>query len=177
MSGKGVPAALLMGQVTRMFRALARENCMPQEIATRLNAEFTEQNDNGMFVTMFIAFIDMNTGRMDFCNAGHNPPVLDGKFMEIESNAPIGLWPELDFVGEHIDNINGCSLLLYSDGLNEAENRRQEQFGDDRLLKILHDNHFEGAQQVIKYLCDEVEKHRDGAEPNDDLTMMALKII
>ena len=177
VSGKGVPAALFMGQVTRMFRALAREKCMPQEIATRLNAEFTEQNDNGMFVTMFIAFIDMNTGRMDFCNAGHNPPVLDGKFMEIESNAPIGLWPELDFVGEHIDNINGCSLLLYSDGLNEAENRRQEQFGDDRLLKILHDNHFEGAQQVIKYLCDAVEKHRDGAEPNDDLTMMALKII
>jgi serine phosphatase RsbU (regulator of sigma subunit) len=177
VSGKGVPAALLMGQVTRMFRALAREKCMPQEIATRLNAEFTEQNDNGMFVTMFIAFIDMNTGRMDFCNAGHNPPVLDGKFMEIESNAPIGLWPELDFVGEHIDNIKGCSLLLYSDGLNEAENRRQEQFGDDRLLKILHDNHFEGAQQVIKYLCDAVEKHRDGAEPNDDLTMMALKII
>ena len=177
VSGKGVPAALFMGQVTRMFRALAREKCMPQEIATRLNAEFTEQNDNGMFVTMFIAFIDMNTGRMDFCNAGHNPPVLDGKFMEIESNAPIGLWPELDFVGEHIDNIKGCPLLLYSDGLNEAENRRQEQFGDDRLLKILHDNHFEGAQQVIKYLCDAVEKHRDGAEPNDDLTMMALKII
>ena len=176
VSGKGVPAALFMGQATRMFRALAREHCAPQEIATRLNSEFTEHNDNGMFVTMFIAYIDLNTGRMDFCNAGHNPPIFDGKFMEIESNAPIGLWPELDFVGEHVDNIKGHPLLIYSDGLNEAENHQQEQFGDDRLLQILQNNHFDSAQQVIEYLCDAVEKHRNGAVPNDDLTMMTLKI-
>ena len=129
-----------------------------------------------MFVTMFIAYIDLKTGRMDFCNAGHNPPILNGKFMEIESNAPIGLWPELDFVGEHVDSIKGHPLLIYSDGLNEAENRQQEQFGDDRLLQILQNNHFDNAQQVIEYLCDVVEKHRNGALPNDDLTMMALKI-
>ena len=176
VSGKGVPAALFMGQVTRMFRALAREKCTPPEIATRLNNEFTDHNDNGMFVTMFIAYIDMNTGRMDYCNAGHNPPVLDGKFMEIESNAPIGLWSDLDFVGEHVDNIKGRPLLIYSDGLNEAENRQQVQFGDDHLLQILQDNHFDSAQQVIEYLCDAVEKHRNGALPNDDLTMMALKV-
>ena len=176
VSGKGVPAALFMGQVTRMFRALAREKCMPQEIATRLNNEFTEGNDNGMFVTMFLAYIDLNTGRMDFCNAGHNPPILDGKFMEMETNAPIGLWPDLDFVGEHIDNIKGCPLLIYSDGLNEAENRQQEQFGDDHLLHILKNNHFDSARQVLEYLHDEVEKHRNGALPNDDLTMMALKV-
>ena len=176
VSGKGVPAALFMGQATRMFRALAREQCTPQEIATRLNAEFTEHNDNGMFVTMFIAYIDLNTGRMDFCNAGHNPPILGGKFLEVESNAPIGLWPELEFVGEYVENIKGCPLFIYSDGLNEAENRQQKQFGDERLLQILQDNHFDSAQQVIEYLCDAVEKHRSGAAPNDDLTMMALKV-
>lgn len=176
VSGKGVPAALFMGQVTRMFRALAREKCAPQEIATRLNNEFTEGNDNGMFVTMFLAYIDLKTGCMDFCNAGHNPPILGGKFMEMETNAPIGLWSELDFVGEHIDNIKGRPLLIYSDGLNEAENSQQEQFGDEHLLKILQENHFDSAQQVIEYLHDEVEKHRNGAAPNDDLTMMALKV-
>ena len=176
VSGKGVPAALFMGQVTRMFRALAREKCAPQEIATRLNNEFTEGNDNGMFVTMFLAYIDLKTGSMDFCNAGHNPPILGGEFMEMETNAPIGLWSELDFVGEHIDNIKGRPLLIYSDGLNEAENSQQEQFGDEHLLKILQENHFGSAQQVIEYLHDEVEKHRNGAAPNDDLTMMALKV-
>ena len=176
VSGKGVPAALFMGQVTRMFRALAREKRAPQEIATRLNNEFTEGNDNGMFVTMFLAYIDLNTGSMDFCNAGHNPPILGGEFMEMETNAPIGLWSELDFVGEHIDNIKGRPLLIYSDGLNEAENSQQEQFGDEHLLKILQENHFDSARQVIEYLHDEVEKHRNGAAPNDDLTMMALKV-
>lgn len=176
VSGKGVPAALFMGQATRMFRALAREKCVPQEIATRLNEEFTEHNDNGMFVTMFMAYIDLKTGRMDFCNAGHNPPILDGQFMEMESNAPIGLWPGLEFVGESIESIKGRPLFVYSDGLNEAENRQQEQFGDDRLLEILQTNHFDNAQQVIDYLCIEVEKHRNGAAPNDDLTMMTLKV-
>ena len=176
VSGKGVPAALFMGQATRLFRALAREKCVPQEIATRLNDEFTEHNDNGMFVTMFIAYIDLNTGRMDFCNAGHNPPVFDGAFMEMESNAPIGLWPGLEFVGESVENIKGRPLFIYSDGLNEAEDHQQEQFGDDRLLEILQTNHFDNAQQVIEYLRDEVEKHRNGAAPNDDLTMMTLKV-
>lgn len=176
VSGKGVPAALFMGQATRMFRALAREKCTPQEIATRLNAEFTEGNENGMFVTMFIAYINLDTGRMDFCNAGHNPPIFDGKFLEMETNAPIGLWPELEFVGEHVDNIKGHPLFIYSDGLNEAENRQQEQFGDDRLLQILQSNHFDTAQQVIENLCKKVEDHRNGAAPNDDLTMMALKV-
>ena len=176
VSGKGVPAALFMGQATRMFRALAREGRTPQEIAMRLNAEFTEGNDNGMFVTMFIAYIDLNTGRMDFCNAGHNPPLLDNQFLEMESNAPIGLWPELEFVGESIESIKGRPLFIYSDGLNEAENQHQEQFGDERLLQILQGNHFDSAQKVIDYLRTEVEKHRNGVAPNDDLTMMALKL-
>ena len=176
VSGKGVPAALFMGQVTRMFHALAREKCKPQVIATRLNVEFTEHNENGMFVTLFIAYIDLNTGRMDYCNAGHNPPIINGKFMEMESNAPIGLWSELDFIGEHIDSIKGCPLLIYSDGLNEAENYQQEQFGDDRLLQIMKDNDFKDAKHVINYLCDAVEKHRNGAAPNDDLTVMMLKV-
>lgn len=176
VSGKGVPAALFMAQAARMFRVLAREHCMPQEIAKRLNAELTEGNENGMFVTMFLAYIDLKTGRMDFCNAGHNPPIFNGEFMEMETNAPIGLWPDLDFVGEHVDNIKGHPLFIYSDGLNEAENREQEQFGDERLLQILRDNHFDSAQQVIEFLCNEVEAHRNGAAPNDDLTMMTLKV-
>ena len=94
----------------------------------------------------------------------------------MEPNAPIGLWPGLEYVGEHIDNIKGLPLFVYTDGLNEAENRQQEQFGDDHLLDILRTAHFENARQVVEYLKTEVEKHRDGAEPNDDLTMLCLKV-
>lgn len=93
VSGKGVPASLFMAQAARLFRAMAKQQMMPADIATRLNDELCEGNENGMFVTMFLALINLETGSMDFCNAGHNPPVLGDKFMEIETNAPIGLWP------------------------------------------------------------------------------------
>ena len=103
----------------------------------------------------------------------------DGQFSFLdmdEANAPIGLWPGLEYEGETIDYFIDRMLLLYTDGLNEAENRQQEQFGDDRLLEILHAIHYENARQVIEAIEAEVEKHRDGAEPNDDLTMMCIKL-
>ena len=180
VSGKGVPASLFMAQATRLFRTLATQRMMPAEIATRMNAALSgEDNEHGMFVTMFIGLVNMTTGHLDFCNAGHNPPVLkDGSnisFIEMLPNAPIGLWPGLEFEGEEIESIKGKSLFIYTDGLNEAENRQQEQFGDDRLLDILSNTRFDSARHVIDHLQEEVAKFRDGAEPNDDLTMMCLK--
>ena len=91
-------------------------------------------------------------------------------------NAPIGLWPELEYEGEEIDSIKGRPLFIYTDGLNEAENDRQEQYGDDRLLDILRHTDFSSARHVIERLAEDVEKHRNGAEPNDDLTMMCMKL-
>ena len=180
VSGKGVPASLFMAQTTRLFRSLAKEHQMPAAIATRLNEELTEKNDNGMFVTMFIGQIDLTTGHLYYCNAGHNPPIIDddelhGSFLKMETNAPIGLWPGLEYVGEEIESIKGHPLLIYTDGLNEAENKSQEQFGDDHLLDILHHTKFENARQVVELLKSEVERHRNGAEANDDLTIMCIK--
>ena len=86
------------------------------------------------------------------------------------------MWPDLEFVGETIDNVKGRPLLIYSDGLNEAENKQQEQFGDDRLLAVLNNSTFSSSRQVIEKLFEEVNRHRDGAEPNDDLTIMCLKV-
>jgi serine phosphatase RsbU (regulator of sigma subunit) len=178
VSGKGVPASLFMAQANRMFRTLGSEHMKPAAIATRMNNALTENNDQGMFVTMFMGLINLKTGRMDYCNAGHNPPVygFPPKFMEIESNAPIGLWPGLEFVGETIEDIRGIPLFIYSDGLNEAENKEQVQFGDDRILEILNDQSLDNAKRVVLRLMDEVNKHRNGADPNDDLTMMCLLI-
>ena len=180
VSGKGVPASLFMAQATRLFRTLAKQQLPPAEIATRMNDELGEDNEQGMFVTMFLGLVDIKTGHLDFCNAGHNPPVLvnesTARFIEMEPNAPIGLWPGLEYVGEELDDIRQQALFIYTDGLNEAENRQQEQFSDERLLEILNDRPFESSQQTIQVLKEEVEKHRDGAEPNDDLTMMCMMI-
>ena len=171
-----------MAQATRLFRTLAAQQMMPAEICTRMNDALSgEDNESGMFVTLFLGLIDLKTGHLDFCNAGHNPPVIGGgdsrgDFLEMNPNAPIGLWPGLEFEGEQIDNVKGRPLFIYTDGLNEAENRQQEQFGDDRLLDILRHTHFDSAKQVIETLKSQVEQHRDGADPNDDLTMMCLII-
>ena len=170
-----------MAQATRLFRTLAAQGMMPSEICTRINDALSgEDNETSMFVTMFLGLIDLQTGHLDFCNAGHNPPVLlkEGRaeFIEMIPNAPIGLWPGLEYEGEEIQDITNCPLFVYTDGLNEAENRQQEQFTDERLLEIMETRTFVSCQQTIEMLRDEVEKHRDGAEPNDDLTMLCVKI-
>ena len=181
VSGKGVPASLFMAQATRLFRILATQHMMPAEIATRMNSVLTESNEQGMFITMFIGLVNLETGRLDYCNAGHNPPVLgidgDDHFMEMESNAPIGLWPNLEFVGEYVDSIRQKLLLVYTDGLNEAENLQQEQFGEDRLLDILNHRHFNSCRELVEHLNVQVANHRNGADPNDDLTMMCLMVL
>ena len=186
VSGKGVPASLFMAQATRLFRTLAIQGMMPAEICSSMNDALSgEDNESGMFVTFFLGLVDLKTGHLDFCNAGHNPPVLGSdknctdetcNFLEMVPNAPIGLFPGLEYEGEEVDNIKGCSLFIYTDGLNEAENRQQEQFGDDRLLDLLRTSRSENAQQLVEMLAAEVEQHRDGAEPNDDLTMMCIRI-
>ena len=182
VSGKGIPASLFMAQVTRLFHTLADEARMPAEICTIMNKGLSgEDNVNGMFVTMFVGRLDMQTGHLHFCNAGHNPPVIgcgtqDAHFLEMESNAPIGLWPDLEYIGEEIDTIKGQQLLVYTDGLNEAENPEQQQLGDDHMLSILRDNRFASTKQIIERLETEVKNHRQDAIPSDDLTMLCISL-
>ena len=182
VSGKGVPASLFMAQATRLFCTLAAQEMKPAEIATRINNALSgEDNETGMFVTMFLGLLDLETGHLDFCNAGHNPPVLlrNGKpeFIDMVPNAPVGIIPELDYEGEEIADITNSPLFVYTDGLNEAENRQQEQFSDERILELMETVPFESCEQTVEMLRAEVEKHRDGAEPNDDLTMICVKFI
>jgi len=189
VSGKGVPASLFMAQATRLFRTMAAQRMMPAEIATRMNMALTENNEQGMFVTMFLGLLDLNSGKLSFCNAGHNPPVLTdapvekgdnvshpAHFIEMKPNAPIGLWPDLEYEGEEIESIKGRPLLVYSDGLTEAENKQQEQFGEERLMDILCNSHFDSGKELDEYLKTQVDQFRDGAEVNDDLTLLSLRL-
>ena len=179
VSGKGVPASLFMAQSIRLFRAMAKQGMPPADIANYLNRELCEGNDNAMFVTMFIGLIELETGKMTFCNCGHNPPVIccgthEAHYINMEPNAPLGIIPEVTFVGETIKDIRHKPFFIYTDGLNEAENQLQEQLGDERLLKYLQQTPFTSAQALVNGLTSLVEHHREGAEPNDDLTMLCL---
>ena len=175
VSGKGVPAALYMAEVTRMFRTLADGCLTPKVIASRLNHALVEDNEQGMFVTMFIGLIHLKTGHMEFCNAGHNPPLLNGEYMKMESNAPIGLWSEVEFEGEEVADMHGKTLFVYTDGINEAENINKEQFGDERLKALLKQD-LGDARQTSETIHRAVEEFVGEAEPSDDLTKMCIKM-
>ena len=177
VSGKGIPASMFMAITRNLFRIIAQQNRAPWEVATQINAFLTKDNEQSMFVTMFIGMIDLCKGLMEFCNCGHNAPILDGKFLESkDTNQPLGLWESKAFVGEVIDDIRNKQLLLYTDGLNEAENKQQDRLGDDRLLELMQDSTHLSSEEVINKLKAAVINHRDGAEPNDDLTLLCMSI-
>ena len=111
VSGKGVPASLFMAQVTRLFRTLATQSLMPAEICTHINDALSgEDNEQCMFVTFFLGLLDLHTGHLDYCNAGHNKPVIDVgnsrcSFFGVATNMPIGPMPGMPYKGEEIDSI------------------------------------------------------------------------
>lgn len=183
VSGKGIPASLFMAVTRNLFRIFAQQGHSPESIATAINQFLSQDNNQLMFVTMFLGQIDLKTGRMEFCNCGHNPPVLVAPgekaiFLPVKyTNQPLGILEGLFFKGESLDDMRSKLFLLYTDGLNEAENPKQEQFGDDAILKIMTEAGDQTSDEVILRLKRAVEVHRDGAAPNDDLTLVCLRLL
>lgn len=175
VSGKGVPASLFMAVTRNLFRVVAQQELPPSEVARQINDTLSEDNEQGMFVTMFIGILDLRTGRLEFCNCGHNPPVYKGEFLPMEANAPLGLFAGIEFMGETIDDIENNMMLFYTDGLNEAENMAHEQFGDDRLLNFMQ-HEATTAKNTILGIQKAVANFVGDAEPSDDLTMLCLKL-
>ena len=194
VSGKGIPASLTMAVAVNLFRTVAKEGFPPEIIATKLNDTMSVNNENAVFVTMFIGIIDLKTGNLDYCNCGHNSPIYGERrmhtsqtvfrFLDVESNVPIGLWPDYTFVGGHLDDIRGSSFFVYTDGVNEAENLMQEQFGEKRMLRVLRESTQPFGERTPKsrshFLIDEMkcalDAFVDGAEQSDDLTMLCVSI-
>jgi serine phosphatase RsbU (regulator of sigma subunit) len=147
-----------------------------------MNVELSDNNEMGMFVTMFICRYDLKKGRLEYCNAGHNPPVIgnaEGQYAFLnvkEANAPIGLWPDIEYVGEEMDLTSGSMMLLYTDGLNEAENRQQEQYGEDRIIQMMRSLASHSTREMVEAIKADVEQFRDGAEQSDDLTMLVFRV-
>ena len=181
VSGKGIPASLFMAMARTVFRVALQKEPPVTEIAREINEVVSADNEQLMFVTMFIGVIDLKSGRMSFCNCGHNPPAIlsaDGKasFLEGEPNVPLGIAPGYVFRGQEVADIRGIPLFLYTDGLNEAENNAHEPFGNDRLLEVLGSALFQSSEELVHRLKESVKDHVDGAEASDDLTMLCVRI-
>ena len=177
VSGKGIPASLFMAITRNMFRIIAQQEHSAAETATYMNTLLSKDNDQAMFVTMFIGVANLRTGHLDYCTCGHNAPILDGDFLNMKySNRPLGIWEGDPFYGESIDDIRGHQLLLYTDGLNEAENEERQLLGNERLIELMAKATNKSSEEVVQMLIEAVENHRGGITPNDDLTLLCLRI-
>lgn len=181
VSGKGIPASLVMAVTCRLFRSVASYHDNPQDIITSLNESLSDGNESNMFCTAFLGILDLKTGDLKYCNAGHNAPLVIGKSgkvsaIEVTPNLPLGLFPGFTFQGQETRLDRDTVLYLFTDGVNEAENNRMEQFGDDRLVSLLEANATAEAKEIVELTFAEVERHADGANQSDDITVMCIKL-
>lgn len=179
VSGKGVPAALLMAISHSLFRTLsARDDC-PDSIVQALNTAISENNPDIMFITMFLGVMDLSTGKISYCNAGHNPPILikDGRaeFLNTEPSLLLGVETGAKYTAYEMALAPGDTLLLYTDGLTEAENEQKELFGEARALDAAAAVGAMAAQEQLAQLHKAMQQFVDNAEQSDDLTLLAIR--
>lgn len=183
VSGKGVPAALFMVIAKTIMKNQAAAKLDPDQILAGANNQLNEDNDEGMFVTAFIAVLELSTGRLAYSNAGHNPPVLMRKngeiaFLPVDKNIVLAIMHDMEFTLQEILLAEGDVLFLYTDGVTEAMNCNQEQYTESRLLECLHSLKSEGCslQVLLKEVRQSLTEHVGSAEQSDDITMMAVRL-
>ena len=179
VSGKGVPASLFMTVVGHLFRNVARYSTSASVIVEAINNGLAEGNDEDMFCTLFCGVLDMQTGKVEYCNAGHNAPILihNGKteFMTPEVNLPAGVLGEFEYKSEEILLSEGDALFLYTDGVTEAENKDKDLFGDATTLAMVDLLKDMRMKDLSDGVYDAVKQFVDGYEQSDDLTMLCLR--
>ena len=184
VSGKGVPASLVMAVCRSLFRIISFHISEVNQIVDQINEAMTDQNDSNMFVTLFVGAMDLATGRLVYCNAGHDAPLIidckENRFNELpcESNLPVGVVPGWDFKKQEIDIPAGTMLFLFTDGLTEAEDDTHQLFDESRIHEVVRQSFGETElmpQSLIKCMDDAVHAFVGDAEQSDDLTMLAIK--
>ena len=183
VSGKGVAASLMMAITRVMLRFVVSEGDPLDETLRRINDTFSEANEMGMFVTLFVARVDLTTGHMDYCNAGHNPVLVippDGEpyFLRCKANIAVGLMKEFKYEAEQIDLPQGTRIVAYTDGVTEAERADLDQYGEERLLDwagTIKGEELE-EKEVVENLSDSVKAFVEGNPQNDDITIVSLTI-
>ena len=175
VSGKGIPASLVMAVTRTSFRNVAAREDSPGSIVTSMNDSLAAMNENNMFVTFFCGVLDLAHGRLRYCNAGHNPPMtLTDTILSlpVQANLPLGIAPGMEFIEQEMDFHYDDALFLYTDGLSEAENSRQEQFGEQRIVSSLHGR--KPAEDHLENIKRKVSEFVGDAPQSDDLTMLFI---
>lgn len=180
VSGKGVPASLFMAVIRSLFRSVAYQKDTPSEIVSHMNKSVMDTNQQDMFVTLFVGILDLTSGELQFCDAGHNPFVLitdsDSTFMKMCPNLPVAVIGDYPYITERI-HLGRTTLLFYTDGLTEAENELQEFYGDERLLRAATHLNGKTPTEITHEITASVENFVGPAEQSDDLTILTIRYI
>jgi sigma-B regulation protein RsbU (phosphoserine phosphatase) len=181
VSGKGVPASLFMAVTRAVFRTVSAHESMPDQIVTTMSKMMVDMNKTLMFVTLFVGVLDLPTGRLHYCNAGHDAPLLVGAGvgeLPCDSNIPVGFMPTWKYTLQEALISPGTTIFLFTDGLTEAMNADCAQFQMNRInevaLKALSTQQLE-PHQLIEQMTAAVHEFVGDAEQSDDLTMMAIQ--
>ena len=181
VSGKGVPASLVMAVTCAQFRSVSTNMSDPAAITMSLNELITAHNDANMFVTLFVGVLDLRSGQLRYCNAGHIAPLVVGREVSelpCDPNLPVGVMPDWQFSLQEATIARGSLLFLYTDGLSEGEDSTHAQFGDERVLAVAQALCHEGVGQpaaVVGRMREAVAQFVGDAEQSDDLTMLAIR--
>jgi hypothetical protein len=177
VSGKGVPASLMMAVTRSLFRTVCARTTNPEEIMNQMNTAMSEMNENSIFVTFFIGNLDLKTGMLTYSNAAHCPPVLVNdtiSTLQMDSNIPLGVM-DWDYTRQEIHVGLDSVIFLYTDGLTEAENTTHGQFGEARMLAELEKMADATPRNLIDHISEVIQVFESGTEQSDDLTMLAIR--
>ena len=175
VSGKGVPASLVMAVSRTLFRNIAAHTDQPSHIVETMNVNICDGNEQCMFVTLFVGVLDLQTGRLRYCNAGHDAPYIQAEHLPCDPNLPVGLMPDKKYSEQEAMIAPGQILFLYTDGLTEAEDASHHLFGMQRITDVIAT--FEGSpQELIETMTTAVHQFVGDTEQSDDLTMIAFRI-
>ena len=179
VTGKGIPGAILMSNLQAGVRTLALGDHSLIYSVSSLNDTLCGSTEAHQFATMFYAVLEVQTGHLSYCNAGHNPPLLlraDGTAVWLETGGPLlGVLPNVDYALGETSFSPGDILLLYTDGLVEAENEEGQDYGDKRLIKLLTENRTLNANELKSLIVDDVRSFQTSTLQQDDMAIVVLK--
>jgi sigma-B regulation protein RsbU (phosphoserine phosphatase) len=180
VSGKGIPASLLMAITRTLFRSRTQKNMKVNEIVQDINSDLCRDNENAMFVTFFLGLINLKTGELDYCNAGHNYPYIIGRdgetlCLDHTHGTPLGLFEEMKYGSSSVRIHNKDCLVLYTDGITEAMDKDGNLFGDGRLQDVLaNPGHQYVVKEITRCILENMADFTKNAEQSDDITMLVL---
>jgi sigma-B regulation protein RsbU (phosphoserine phosphatase) len=178
VAGKGLPAALLMAAVHGMTRAQVIDDARPERLVQRLNRLLHDRGERPSYATLFCAVYDDGTRRLEYVNAGHPPPLLlgSGQIRALDATCPpVGLFERIDAAPVTIQLHDAERLVMYTDGVTEATSAMGEEFGRDRLARLLGDLGSADAPRWCTAVVDAVVAHQSGSSQRDDVTVLVAQ--